>query len=112
MSGTIIDQTFSILKDPGATKSFISSVVLKRIKVKASEQDEFRYVEMASRFKQKVGGKVTECSLKLGYFITNTNLYITILGSYDVMINIDWLESHEEIVNYKTKWLSLFNDEG
>jgi hypothetical protein len=32
-SGAIVDQTFSILIDPGATESFISSAVLKRIKV-------------------------------------------------------------------------------
>jgi hypothetical protein len=47
-SGIIVDQTFSILIDPGATKRFISSETLKRIKVKAVEQDKFRYVEMAS----------------------------------------------------------------
>jgi hypothetical protein len=40
-SGTFADQTLSILIDPGATKSFISGAVLKRIKVKADEQDDF-----------------------------------------------------------------------
>jgi hypothetical protein len=39
-------------------------------------------------------------------------LYVTILGSYDVMIGMDWLESHEAILNCKTKWLSLVDDEG
>jgi hypothetical protein len=36
-TGTVADQTLSILIDPGATKSFISGVVLKRIKVKEVE---------------------------------------------------------------------------
>jgi hypothetical protein len=40
-SGTIADQTLSILIDPGATERFISGAVLKIIKVKAVEQDEF-----------------------------------------------------------------------
>jgi hypothetical protein len=40
-TGTVADQTLSILIDPGATESFISGVALKRIKVKAVEQDEF-----------------------------------------------------------------------
>jgi hypothetical protein len=65
--------------------------VLKRIKVKAVKQDEFIFVEMASRAKQKVGGRVTGCALNLGEFITRANLYIMILGSYDVMIGMDWL---------------------
>jgi hypothetical protein len=48
MTGTVVDQTLSILIDPGATVSFISGAVLKRIKVKADEQDEFSFIERAS----------------------------------------------------------------
>jgi hypothetical protein len=110
--GTIADQTFSILIDPGATERFISGATLKRIKVKAIEHDEFSYVEMASGAKKKVGGKVTDCSLNLGDFLMKANLYITILGYYDVMIGMDWLESHDVILNCKTKQLSLTDDEG
>jgi hypothetical protein len=112
MIGTVTDQTLSILIDPGAIESFISGAALKRIKVKAVEQDEFSFVEMASGAKQKVRGKVTGCILNLGKFVTRANLYVTILGSYDVMIGMDWLESHEVILNCKMKWLSLVDDEG
>jgi hypothetical protein len=111
-SGIVIDQTLSILIDPGATNSFISGAVLKRIKVKAVEQDEFSFVEMASGAKQKVGGKVMGCSLNLGEFVTRANLYVTILGSYDIVIGMDWLESHEAILNCKTKRLSFVDEEG
>ena len=98
--------------DPGATKSFIYSAALKRIKVKAVEHDEFSFVEMASGAKQKVRGKVMGCSLNLGEFVTRVNLYVMILGSYDIVIGMDWLESHEVILNCKMKWLSLIDDEG
>jgi hypothetical protein len=76
MTGTIVDQTLSILIDPGATESFISGAALRRIKVKAVEQDEFSFVEMASRAKQKVGLKVTGYILNLGEFVTRANLYV------------------------------------
>ena len=89
--------------DPGATESFISGAALKRIKVKAVEQDEFGFIEMASGAKQKVGGKVADCILNLGEFFTRANLYVMILGSYDVLIGMDWLESHEVILNCKMK---------
>ena len=52
-------------------------------------QDEFTFIEMASEAKQKVGGKVIVCSLNLRDFVTRANLYVTILGSYDVVINMD-----------------------
>jgi hypothetical protein len=111
-TGIIADQTLSVLIDPGATESFISGAALKMIKVKEVEQDEFSFVEMASGAKQKVGGKVTGCALNLGEFFMRVNLYVTILGSYDVMIGMDWLETHEAILNCKTKRLSLVDDEG
>jgi hypothetical protein len=62
-------------------------------------QDEFRFLEKASEAEQKVGGKVTGCALNLGEFVTRVNLYVTILGSYDVVIGMDWLETHEAILN-------------
>jgi hypothetical protein len=110
--GTIVDQTLSILIYPGATNSFISGAMLKRIKVKEVEHDEFRFVEMALGAKQKVGGKVTGYTLNLREFFTRANLYVTILGSHDIVIGMDWLESHEAILNCKTKRLSLVDDEG
>ena len=67
---------------------------------------------MALAAKKIVGGKVTRCILNLGEFVTRANLYVMILGLYDVMIGMDWLESHEAILNCKMKWLSLVNDEG
>jgi hypothetical protein len=64
---------------------------------------------MASGAKQKVGGKVTGCTLKRGEFVSRANLYVTILRSYDVM---DWLQSHEVILNFNMKRFILVNDEG
>jgi hypothetical protein len=46
--GTIVDHILSILIDIGAIESFIYGAVLKRIKVKVVEHDEFIFVEMSS----------------------------------------------------------------
>jgi hypothetical protein len=67
---------------------------------------------MASEAKSEVGGRVTGGALNLGEFVTRVILYVTILGSYDVVIGMDWLETHEAILNCKTKRLSLVDDEG
>jgi hypothetical protein len=101
--GTITDHTLSVLIDPRAIESFISGAALKRIKVKVVDQNEFTFVEMASGAKQKVGGNVIGYALNLGEFFMRANLYVTILGSYDVAIGMDWLESHEALLNCKTK---------
>jgi hypothetical protein len=51
-------------------------------------------------------------TLNVGEFFTRVDLSVTILGSNEVMIGMDWMESHEEILNCKMKWLSLVDDEG
>jgi hypothetical protein len=46
---------------------------------------------MASGAKQEMGGRVTGCALKLGEFVTRVILYVTTLGSYDVVIGkVGW----------------------
>jgi hypothetical protein len=54
---------------------------------------------MASGAKENVGGKVMGCSLNLGEIFTRANLYVMILGYYNIMIDMDWLELHEAILN-------------
>jgi CRISPR/Cas system-associated protein endoribonuclease Cas2 len=58
---------------------------------------------MTSGEKQKVGGKFTDYLINLGYFVTKANLYVIILGSYDIVIGMDWFESHDMILNCKMK---------
>jgi hypothetical protein len=100
------------LIDIGAIERFISGALLKIIKVKEVKQGEFIYVEMASGAKKKLGGKVMDSSLNLGHVLMKANLYVMILGYYDILIDMDWLESHDAILNCKKKWLSLTDDEG
>jgi hypothetical protein len=37
-------------------------------------------------------------------------LYVTIVGYYDIVIDMDWIESHDVILNCKLKRLSLTDD--
>jgi hypothetical protein len=67
---------------------------------------------MASGAKQEMGGRVMGCALKLGEFVTRVILYVTTLGSYDIMIGKVGLETHEAFLNCKTKRLRLVDDEG
>jgi hypothetical protein len=67
---------------------------------------------MASGAKQKVAGRIMDCRINLGNFVMKVYIYVIILGSYDIVICMDWLESHDVILNYKTKLLSLTDDLG
>jgi hypothetical protein len=67
---------------------------------------------LTSGAKQKVGGKVKYCSINLGRLVAILKLFVTTLGSYDIVIGMDWLESHDTILNYKMKRLILIDDLG
>lgn len=46
---------------------------------------------------------VLDCPLVLGDFYTSMDLYIVSLGSYDVVLGMDWLVSHQVQIDYRGK---------
>jgi hypothetical protein len=79
---------------------------------KGSRQDKFRYVKMALGAKHMVGGRGMNYHFNLGKIVMKSDLYVMILGFYDIMIDMDWLELHEAILHCKMKRLRLTDDEG
>eukprot|EP00253_Pinus_taeda_P015998 PITA_15998 len=68
--------------------------------------------EMACGMKINVGKMVKDCEVDLGVCKTKVSLYSTILGGYDVVIGMDWLERHEALLDCKDKILHFTNDDG
>ena len=62
-------------------------------------------VQLATRTKWKVLEIVKECEVNLNGFLPEVNLNILPLGSYDIIIGMDWLEKHH--VYYREKFLCL-----
>jgi len=44
--------------------------------------------------------------------VTNVNLYVTPLGHYDVIIGMDWLEDHWDMLSCQSKTIHFLSDEG
>jgi len=110
-SGTINDINLKILFDTGATDSFISSYALNKCGLAARKQNNFRQVEMASGELQYVDLSVEECKVDLGICSTKLKFYVTALGTYDLVIGMDWLEAHQAWVNCYGKIILCINDE-
>ena len=69
-------------------------------------------VEYGNRAEQWLE-KCLFCSeLELPNFQTEVNLYIAPLGSYDVILGINWLSEHKALVNYQDKVVECRNDIG
>jgi hypothetical protein len=66
---------------------------------------------MESKVKKEVGNLVKYCEIDLSVCVTQVSLYSTILGSYDIVIGMDWLESHKEVLYCKNNIFSFVDDE-
>jgi hypothetical protein len=67
---------------------------------------------MALGGKKAVGPSVDNFLVDLGVCITRLKVYITDLGTYDLIIGMDWLESHRAMVYCFVKKVLCVDDEG
>jgi hypothetical protein len=111
-SGTLNHFNAKILFDSGATDSFISPSALEKSGLAAYEHDDFKQVEMDSGEKQAVGPSVDNCLVDLGVCTTRLKVYVTALGTYDLIIGMDWLEAHRAMVDCFAKRVLCVDDEG
>ena len=110
--GTINGIKLKILFDTGATDSFISSYSLNKCELAACKQNDFKQIEMASGELQPVELSVEDCKVDLGVCSIKRKVYVTALGTYDLVIGMDWLESHQAWVHSFEKTILCMNDEG
>jgi hypothetical protein len=111
-TGTLNHINVKILFDSGATDSFISPSALEKSGLVAYEHDDFKQVEMASGEKQAVGPSVDNCMVDLGVCTTRLKVYVTALGTYDLIIGMDWLAAHRALVDCFAKRVLCVDDEG
>ena len=63
-------------------------------------------MQLATGTKRKVTSFVQECEISMNNFRTQVDLNILPLGSYDLLIGMDWLEKHRVILDCFDKTFS------
>jgi len=101
-----------VLIDPGATLSYISPKIVEQCKLQSEKLKNPWLVQLATGAKRRVLEKVNNCSLTVAGQLVVVDLNALPLGSYNVLIGMDWLEKHWSLVNYKTKTIYYKDDFG
>eukprot|EP00253_Pinus_taeda_P002642 PITA_02642 len=110
--GKIFDRAVSVLVDPGATLSYISPKVVESCGLQTTKFKSPWLVQLATGTKRRVLTKVNNCPLRLAGQTITTELNVLPLGSYDVLIGMDWLERRWSVINCKTKTVSYRDELG
>ena len=91
--GKIVEQSVSILIELGYTHSYITPRVVESCAFKKVKHRKSWLVQLATGTKRKISEVVEKCPLVMNGMITCVDLNVLPLGSYDVLIGMDWLES-------------------
>ena len=57
-------------------------------------------MQLPTSTERKVTSYVKNCELLMNDFIMHVDLNILPLGSYDMLIGMDWIEEHGVMLNY------------
>eukprot|EP00253_Pinus_taeda_P035991 PITA_35991 len=110
--GKISNLIISVLIDPGATLSYVSPKVVERCNLQSVKFKNPWLVQLATGAKRRVTAKVNDCSFTIADQPVTANLNVLPLGSYDILIDMDWLEKHWSLVDCKTKIIYYRDQQG
>jgi len=112
VEGTLNTKPVFILIDPGASLSYVSPRIVEICELQQKEFQNPWLVQLATGTKRKVTNFVKECEFFMNDFKTQVDLNILPLGSYDLLIGMDWLKKHSIILNCYDKTFSCLDNEG
>jgi hypothetical protein len=112
IEGMIFNHLVSVLIDPGSNLSYISPKAVDKCKLQPRKQTKPWLVQLATDTKRKVVEAIPACQLMLSTFPTQATLNVLPLGSYDLLIGMDWLAAHKVKLDCYHKTLECVNKEG
>ncbi|GJZ84784.1 putative reverse transcriptase domain-containing protein [Tanacetum coccineum] len=93
----------SILFDTGADRSFVSTTFCSLIYITPTTLDHYYDVELADGKIIRINTIIRGCTLNFLDHPFNTNLMPIELGSFDVIVGMDWLEKYHVVIDCAEK---------
>jgi hypothetical protein len=112
MEGTIANHLVSILIDPGSNLSYVATQTVEKCNLQPVKHTKSWLVQLATRTKRKVTRVLLVGQFILSGLSTQATLNILPLGSYDLLIGIDWLVAHKAKLDCYNKTLECEDEEG
>ena len=98
--------------NPGSFHSYINLRVVDICAFKKVKHNKSWLVQLTTRTKRKVSEVIEKCPLSMNGLVTCVDLSVLSLGSYDVLIGMDWLEAHQVKLDCYKKNFECTDEEG
>ena len=112
VKGMINQIPLTILIGLGSSLSYIAPQIVEKCKLSVDKFENSWLVQLATGVKRRVTCFVKECAIVMDKFETVLKLNVFPLGSYDLLIGMDWLEQHRVVLKcYDKTFTCLKSDE-
>ena len=98
--------------DAVSTHSYITPRVVELCAFNKVKHSKYLLVQLGTGTKRKVSEVVEKCPLVMSGLVTCVDLNVLPLGSYDVLIGMDWLEAHRVKLDCFNKTFECMDEEG
>jgi hypothetical protein len=112
VEGKIINQLVVILIDSGSSHCYIDPKIVDKLNFEKIKLGKASLVQLATRTKKRIHDMVRSWSMSLNGVNTSTDLNIIPLGSYDVLIGMDWLDKHHVVLDCHNKTFTCLDGNG
>jgi hypothetical protein len=112
VEGKIINKLVAILIDSRKSHCYIDPKIVDRLHFEKSKLGKSSLVQLATRTKRRIHDMVKGCSIIINGVNTNVDLNIIPLGSYDIIIGMDWLDKHYVVLDCHSKTFTCLDEYG
>jgi hypothetical protein len=112
VEGKIYNHPIAILIDYGASHNYINTNLVEIFKLKKCKHEKYCLVQLATQTNRRINDIVNDFRINMNGFNTKGDFNIILLGSYDNLIGMDWLEKHHAILDCYNKCLTCHDEEG
>jgi hypothetical protein len=112
VEGKIINKLVVILIDSGESHCYIDSKIVDRLHLEKSKLGKSSLIQLATGTKRRIHDMVRGCSISLNGVNTNDDMNIIPLGYYDILIRMDWLDKHHDVLDCHSKTFTCLDEYG
>jgi hypothetical protein len=112
VEGNIINHPVSILIRSGENHCYNDPKVLEKIHLEERKLEKSSLAQLATGTKRRIIEIVRCCPININGVNAISDMNLISLGSYDILIGMDWLDKHHVFLDCQDKTFTCLDEEG